>query len=160
MPDDYSSTTQTTGTVAVDGSTRGNIETSGDHDWFAVTLDAGSTYRIDLEGYWTGDGTLYDPYLHGVYDANGVLLDGTTDDDAGTGYYNSLVFFTAQEAGTYYVAAGAYDDEGGTYTLSVANVPTAPWTISRPGRGRPARWRSTARRRALSTTRVTATGSR
>ena len=125
MPDDYSSTTQTTGTVAVDGSTRGNIETSGDHDWFAVTLDAGSTYRIDLEGYWTGDGTLYDPYLHGVYDANGVLLDGTTDDDAGTGYYNSLVFFTAQEAGTYYVAAGAYDDEGGTYTLSVANVPNS-----------------------------------
>ena len=38
MPDDYSATTQTSGAVTVGGSTRGNIETGGDIDWFAVTL--------------------------------------------------------------------------------------------------------------------------
>ena len=50
MSDDYTSDTQTTGTVTVGGSTTGDIETGGDQDWFAVTLEAGKTYRIDLEG--------------------------------------------------------------------------------------------------------------
>ena len=121
MPDDYSSTTQTTGTVAVDGSTTGDIETSRDRDWFAVTLEAGKTYRIDLEGSRTGAGTLLDPYLRGVYDADGVLLAGTTNDDGGTSV-NSRVTFTAQEDGTYYVAAGAYGSREGTYTLSVTEI--------------------------------------
>ena len=122
MPDDYLSTTQTTGAVAVNGSTTGDIETSGDRDWFAVTLEAGKTYWIDLEGWATGDGTLRDPYLHGVYDENGVLLAGTTNDDGGSSL-NSRMLFTAQANGTYYVAAGAYRDHVGTYTLSVTNVP-------------------------------------
>ena len=120
-PDDFKDGTGTSGVVAVDGSTTGKIESSGDRDWFAVTLEAGSTYRIDLEGSETSAGTLSDPYLRGVYDENGVLLAGTTNDDSGAGR-DSRVFFTAQDAGTYYVAAGSYDNEGGTYTLSVANV--------------------------------------
>ena len=115
---DLADGTGTTGTVAVGGSTMGEIETAGDRDWFAVTLEADKTYRIDLEGSETSAGTLSDPYLHGVHDENGVLLDDTTNDDGGAGY-NSRVLFTAQEAGTYYVAAGAYREHEGTYTLSV-----------------------------------------
>ena len=122
VPNDLAAGTGTTGTVAVDGSTMGEIETWGDRDWFAVTLEAGSTYRILLEGSETRGGTLSDPYLHGVYDENGILLDGTTNDDGGTGYYNSRVFFTAPATGTYYVAAGAYRFGEGTYTLSVTDV--------------------------------------
>ena len=124
MSDDYASTTQTTGAVAVGSSTTGDIGTSGDSDWFAVTLEAGKTYRIDLEGRHTGSGTLFDPYLRGVHDEAGVRLDGTMNDDGGTGR-NSQVFFTAQEAGTYYVAAGAYRDYEGTYTLSVTDITDA-----------------------------------
>ena len=112
----------TTGRVAVDGSARGEIEVSGNRDWFAVTLEANRTYRIDLEGALTGAGTLRDPYLRGVHDADGALIDGTTDDDGGEGS-NSRVKFTAAEAGTYYVAAGAdNDNREGTYTLSVTDV--------------------------------------
>ena len=112
----------TTGRVAVSGSARGEIEVSGDRDWFAVTLEANRTYRIDLEGASTGAGTLRDPYLRGVHDADGALIDGTTDDDGGEGS-NSRVKFTAAEAGTYYVAAGAdNDNREGTYTLSVTDV--------------------------------------
>ena len=112
----------TTGRVAVDGSARGEIEVSGDRDWFAVTLEANRTYRIDLEGALTGAGTLRDPYLRGVHDADGDLIAGTTDDDGGEGS-NSRVKFTAAEAGTYYVAAGAdNDNREGTYTLSVTDV--------------------------------------
>ena len=124
MPDDHSSNTQTTGTVAAGGSTTGELESSGDHDWFAVTLEAGTTYRIDLEGSPTGAGDLSDPYLRGVHDANGVLLSRTTNDDGGTGY-NSRLVFTPEQGGTYYVAAGAYGSRTGTYRLSVTEVTTS-----------------------------------
>ena len=123
-PDDFAADTGTTGTVMVGGSVTGDIETSADRDWFAVTLEAGKTYRIDLNGSATGDGTLYDPYLHGVHDANRNRLDGTTDDDDGVGF-NSRVFFAADAPGIYYVAAGASGDWEaweGTYTLSVEEV--------------------------------------
>ena len=119
--DDFEEGTGTTGTVAVGGSTTGEIEGSGDRDWFAVTLDAGKTYQIDLEGSDTRAGTLYDPYLRGVHDADGNLIDGTTDDAGGAGS-NSRVTFMAAETGTYYVAAGAHGSREGTYTLSVADV--------------------------------------
>ena len=116
-PDDFTAGVGTSGVVAVGGSATGEIETPGDVDWFAVTLEAGKIYQIDLED-WQNESTVYDPYLHGVYHADGVLLDGTTDDDGGEGL-NSRLEFTAADAGTYYVAAGAYGDEEGTYTLSV-----------------------------------------
>ena len=121
MPDDYISTTQTTGTVAVGGSATGEIDYPYDRDWFAVTLDAGRSYVIDLEGSRTGGGTLGDPYLRGVHDADGNLIAGTTDNNGGTGL-NSRVYFTAADAGTYYVAAGARSYWAGTYTLSVREV--------------------------------------
>ena len=121
MPDDYTATTQTTGTVAVGGSATGEIDYWGDSDWFAVTLEADRTYRIDLEGRGTRVGTLSNPYLYGIYDADGNRIAGTKNDDGG-GIYNSRVTFTAAEDATYYVAAGAYRSRGGTYRLSVRDV--------------------------------------
>ena len=118
ITDDFSAGTGTSGAVEVGGSATGEIEFFTDRDWFAVDLEAGATYRIDLEGQRTGAGTLNDPYLYGVHDANGVLIAGTTDDDSGTAV-NSRLKFTAADAATYYVAAGAYGDEEGTYTLTV-----------------------------------------
>ena len=118
VPDDFEADTGTSGVVEVDGSATGEIETGGDRDWFAVTLDAGSTYQIDLEGSPTGDGALRDPYLFGVHDANGVIIPGTRNDDGGEGR-NSRVKFTAEEDATYYVAAGAWYNGEGAYTLSV-----------------------------------------
>ena len=121
VTDDYAGNTSTTGTVAVGGEATGEIEFEGDRDWFAVTLEAGKTYQIDVQGSPTDDGTLADPYFRGIYDANGVLLADTRDDDGGEGR-NSRVFFTAAEDATYYLATGAYGDDQGTYTLSVAEV--------------------------------------
>lgn len=60
------------------GSATGGIETAGDRDWFAVELEAGTTYRFDLDGSPSGDGSLHDPYLRGIYDAAGALIDGTS----------------------------------------------------------------------------------
>ena len=72
-------------------------------------------------------GTLSDPYLRGIHDADGNLIARTTNDDGGVGR-NSLVYFTPDEDATYYVAAGGYVATGagysqvGSYTLSVEEV--------------------------------------
>ena len=118
---DFPATTSTTGAVTVGGEVSGKIGAADDHDWFAVTLEAGKTYRIDLRGSPTGNGTLWNPFLRGIHDSTGVLVAGTTNDDGGAGR-NSREYFTAEEAGTYYLAAGGYGTSQGTYTLSVADV--------------------------------------
>ena len=119
--DDYAADPATTGTVAVGSSVEGSIEPPRDEDWFAVVLEAGKTYRFDLEGSQTSDVELSDPYLRGIHDAGGERIANTTDDDGGEGR-NSRVYFTPNEDATYYVAAGAYRDFAGTYTLSVTEV--------------------------------------
>ena len=118
MPDDYSSTTQTTGTVAVGGSATGEIETSKDFDWFAVDLVAGHTYVIDLEGTDSGGGALQDPVLRGLYDAEGNRIAGTRDNDGGTGR-DARLTFTATTTGTYYIEARGHSDQTGDYTVRV-----------------------------------------
>ena len=120
MADDFSPTTSTSGEVAVGGTASGNIETARDRDWFAVDLVAGRTYTIDLRGSPTDDGTLSDPRLYGIHDADGNLIAHTTNDDWG-GTYNSQVSFTATYSGTFYIAAGAFGFNQGTYTVEVTD---------------------------------------
>ena len=121
VTDDYAADPATTGTVAVGGSVVGSIDPPGDQDWFAVVLEAGKTYRLDLKGSWTNDGTLYDPYLRGIHDADGERIANTTDDGSGE-WRNSRVYFTPDESATYYVAAAGDRDWTGSYTLSVTEV--------------------------------------
>ena len=71
MEDDFPSTVDTTGTVEVGGTATGEIEYETDWDWFAVELAAGQSYTIEMKGRSTNDGTLYSPYLRGIYDAEG-----------------------------------------------------------------------------------------
>ena len=126
VEDAHTAGTDTAGTVEVGGSVTGEIDHGGDLDWFAVTLEAGRTYRFGLEGSATDAGTLYDPYLRGLHDSNGNLIAGTEDNNGGEGR-NALVTFTAPEGGTYYVSAGAWSDQEGTYTLRATDL-TAPPT--------------------------------
>ena len=129
--DDFLATVDTTGTVAVGGSVTGEIETAGDHDWFAITLEADKTYQIDMEGSPTDLGTLPNPLLYGIFDANGNRVSvGSGDHDSGEGL-NARTTFTPDEDAIYYVAAAsggtqhADDSHGrslGTYTLSVEEV--------------------------------------
>ena len=113
--DDYPASTGTSGTVYPGGSTTGTIENGNDEDWFAVQLQGGATYTIDLEGEPTGRGTLSDPYLR-LY--NGFGSQVMTNDDGGTGF-NSRITYTAPSAGIYYVGAGSFGASTGSYTLSV-----------------------------------------
>lgn len=123
--DDYAADTSTTGQVAVDGSSQGNIEIAGDRDWFAVELLANHRYEIDLGGSPSLGGTLADTYLHGLYDSAGNLLAGTANDDSDTST-DSQSTFTASTGGRYYIAAGGARGEIGTYKVSIADLGVLP----------------------------------
>lgn len=113
------------GTVAVGSSSTGLINYGGDHDWFAVTLSAGSIYRIRQEA-----GTLADPRFS-LRNAIGVVLTG--DDDSGGGQ-NAQVDFTATSSGTYYIDANSADGNGtGTYTVRLTLLYGAPVIASNAG---------------------------
>ena len=124
--EDLPSDTSTPGEVDVGGSVTGNIDRVGDRDWFAVELEASKRYQIDLEGAPTSRGTLADPYLPGIYDADGNEIPNTSNDDAHEGNLNSRVIFTPAADGTYYVIAADFPGGVGTYTLSVRDVTPPP----------------------------------
>ena len=79
--DDFADDTTTTGTLAFDAPATGHIEEDGDRDWFAVELEAGKTYRFNLEARDAGKGTMSNPTLWGIYDADGTFIPGTKAED-------------------------------------------------------------------------------
>lgn len=120
MSDDVGGTQATSGIITPNGRITGTIETSGDTDWFAITLSENQSVEIRQ----TGIG-LNDPLLR-VRDANGRLLDQNDDIDLNNDNYDSQLTFTAPSAGTYYIEAGAFGRETGTYqvTTRVVETPT------------------------------------
>jgi predicted secreted protein len=114
--DDYAATTATTGRVTVGTTTSGQIESTGDHDWFSVTLTAGTRYTINLDS--ASNTGLYDPYLR-LYHSSGTQL--ASDDDSGTGL-NSEITYTPTTSGTYYIDASSasfFSASTGNYNLTV-----------------------------------------
>ena len=112
----------TPGVVVVGDSVTGTIEPAGDRDGYAVELEAGTTYQIDLEGAATGQGTLADPFLRWLR-GRGRGIPGTRDDNGGEGL-NARQVFTPAESGTYYISARAAGAGTGTYRLSVMVQPS------------------------------------
>lgn len=109
--------TSTTATITVGGSVSGELEFAGDTDWFAIQLEAGQTVSISLSG--SGANPLSDTYLT-VFGSGGGLL--AQNDDGGDGL-NSLMRFTANTTGTYYIEAGAWNNQyAGEYTVSVSEA--------------------------------------
>ena len=116
--DDMSDDAQTSGSLAVGGSSTGTIEMFGDVDWLAVDLEAGRTYKFEVDWHDTAPVVpssmedLFDAetglplrqygsfVVEGLYDAQGdrVVAEGDS------------VTYTPSEAGTFYVAV-----EGGTW---------------------------------------------
>lgn len=117
--DDYKGDTTTTASVMPGSSITGQIETTGDSDWFSVTLTAGQSYTINLDSASVSG--LPDPYLS-IYNSNGTQL--TYDDDTGPGL-SSLITISPTSTGRYYLAAKSspYSTSGvtGQYTLRVSN---------------------------------------
>jgi hypothetical protein len=110
----------TTATVAVGGFVTGDIGGATDIDWFSVSLLAGNTYTIKMQGQQSGNGTLADTIIAGIYNASGVLIANTFNDDADGN--EALLTFSPASNGTYYIAADGYAGYAGTYKLSVAAI--------------------------------------
>ena len=120
--DDYAASTATTGTVAIGGSTAGNIERAGDADWFRVLLTEGTTYRFHLEGSDTAQGTLQYPVLRLLDGAGRVLhTDSGSLDGPGPGW-TSVLSYTAPSTGptTFHVRPAATTQ--GTYRISATDA--------------------------------------
>ncbi|WP_198037855.1 M10 family metallopeptidase C-terminal domain-containing protein [Rhodobacter xanthinilyticus] len=124
---DAAASTATSYTLAVDDTVTGHVGTSGDKDWYKVTLTAGEGYVFSAWGA-TGQSTGVDDTLLSVYNSNGTLI--ASNDDVTSYNRFSLIDFTASYSGTYYVAVGAYGSETGAYTLQVADDVYTPEQIS------------------------------
>ena len=116
--DEYPADRSTTGRVIVGIPVTGKIDFNRDVDWFKLNISAETRYQIDLEGQETDSGSLRDPLLLGVYDADGNYISGTRNDDGGE-VFNARISRTLK-VGIYYVAVGAFGNGEGTYTLTVA----------------------------------------
>src|SRR5436305_241048 len=111
------------GQVPINGFSFGNLEVIGDRDWFSVSLAAGATYVINLQGLQAGVGTLEDPYLR-LHDSTGVVLAQNDDVVSGTNR-DSQVTFAVTTSGTYYIDAGSFNDSyTGTYKVGVTSTGT------------------------------------
>ena len=118
--DDYSGSTSTIGRLSVGGNSTGVIEKSGDTDWFAITLIAGSSYKFSLTASANGLG---DPMLK-LYGPSGTLI--LSDDDSGPGL-DSEILYQPSSGGTYYLEARtstssyAVGSATGTYSISASS---------------------------------------
>lgn len=103
------------GQVALGGSTIGSVDSQADRDLYAVELQAGVAYTIDL-----GGGTLINSLLR-LYNGAGAVL--AENDDLTPGNPDSRLTFVPTVSGMYYIEAGAFGDgQTGTYKLSLSSL--------------------------------------
>ena len=106
-----------------------------DTDWFAVVLEAGKTYRIDMKGQILSSPgldtagepvdpelTLSLPQINAIYDADGDYLFNTWARDESSAHHLFRVTFHARAGGTYYIAASGESFEWGGYELRVIDI--------------------------------------
>ena len=103
--------------IAAGDTFNGTLSTNADMDYIALTVVAGATYMIDLTS------ATADTYLR-FYDSGGTLF--AVNDDGGTGT-NSRLTLTFATSGTYYIAAGSFNNaSSGAYSVAVAEVAPLP----------------------------------
>lgn len=112
--------TNTSSVMFVGDSYHGDIAYAGDIDWVRVSLVAGNSYSITLQGMDGGGGSLPDPFLT-LYNDNGWGGELAFDDDT-PGSLDSELVYTATTSGTYYVSAEGYANNVGSYTLRVTQT--------------------------------------
>src|ERR1700722_10527674 len=113
VPDDYDASINTTGTLAVGGSSTGAIETDLDSDWFKVQLTGGHSYTFRMSG----------PAQTSIelHDATGNNNDGGNSNALGS----SVFVYRGTTGGTYFLDASTNGSSAiGGYTVT-ANLEVA-----------------------------------
>ena len=114
--DDYA---DNAGSVWVGGSATGAIETPGDRDRFAVALEGGKTYRVDIDETAIGGDRDFSSRLYDVRDARGTVLPRVTHDG------NNRLYVRPGVDDTYTFEVGGISDDisqTGHYTLTVLAI--------------------------------------
>ena len=78
MAQTFLTTPRPTGRLEVGESVTGNIGSNGDEDAFAIEMVQGRTYRFDLEGSETEQGTLADPRIKYLFGVDSAIACGRT----------------------------------------------------------------------------------
>src|SRR6185369_6369224 len=107
--------------LALGGSVAGTVAAAGEQNWHAIQLVAGQPYVFELEGKATGQGTMSDPLLR-LFDSAGREL--TSDDDSGTSFNSRIACFPSA-SGLYFLAAGGFANQTGSYRLSASATGSA-----------------------------------
>ncbi len=118
--DDYARERWSSGTVAVNGETTGNLEVDDDDDWFKVELKKGNAYLIEVKGDSSADngGTLADPKLKLYPQLGSKAL--AQDDDSGEDN-NALIRFFPEDSGPHWISVFSTSGKG-TYTVAVTQT--------------------------------------
>ncbi len=106
--DDHGDTFADATPVAVPSTTAGELEASGDYDYFRLVVDESTTLTVETTGSTDTYGTLFD--------GSGSSL--ASDDDYGAGL--NFKIEREVEAGTYYVRVRGYAFSTGAYELRVS----------------------------------------
>ena len=111
-PDDHGNSRETASPLLQSTSAlfseSGNIETTGDQDWFSWTATKNCSIQINLDA---ANGTSLDTYIT-LRNTSGESL--ITDDDSGPGT-NSQLVWQAVAGQTYFIDAKSYGTSTGTY---------------------------------------------
>ena len=116
---DLPADTTTTGNVTLNSASLSFIETPDDKDWFAVTLEAGTAYLIDVRGTDPdGYGETADTKLVSIRSSAGAVIANTEAGGGGVGT-DARFHFVPTTTGTHYIEVGAENGTAGSYRLSV-----------------------------------------
>ncbi len=100
------------------GSLESTIDGPADRDWVAMTLEAGSSYTLALDGAGGAGRPLRDPVLS-VFDPAGRAV--AFNDDGPSGLDSLIEGFVPAESGVYYAEAAAFADSGaGGFRLTLS----------------------------------------
>ncbi|HAB89286.1 MAG TPA: hypothetical protein DCF84_02030, partial [Bacteroidetes bacterium] len=117
--DDYGNSSGSSGNLEVNDSNSGNLEVTGDHDWFNIVLEKSNTYEFIVTGK-----SLTDTYLR-LYDSSGNLI--AFNDDYANTLNSKISDFSAATSGHYYLDVGAYNDlYTGTYDVFANEIISEP----------------------------------
>ncbi len=117
---DAAASADTTYTLSVGDSFEGVLSDRSDNDWIRVELSEGKDYDIRLHGI--GPEAVVDTVLK-IFDADGEEVACNDDIDTDAVQVNSMVEFSPDTSGDYYISPGIYPnnsiDDSGTYEVTV-----------------------------------------
>ena len=120
--------------VSVGERFQGTLDDKFDEDWIRVELVEGKTYNVTLTGIGADADT--DTILR-IYNAAGEQVAYHDDVDYAAGKVNSMLTFSPEAGGDYYISAGAYrgnpaQDNSGRYQVALYDT-DADYTLTLTG---------------------------